>query len=71
MNRTRLIITALLILILLTATANVFADEPTPASNAKALDTVWMLVAAFLVFFMQAGFEHRYAESGAINSLFK
>ncbi len=33
------------------------ADEgPTPSSNAAALDTVWTLVAAFLVFFMQAGF---------------
>ncbi len=34
----------------------VFADEPTARSNAIAIDTVWMLVAAFLVFFMQAGF---------------
>ena len=33
-----------------------FADEPTAASNAVAIDTVWTLVAAFLVFFMQAGF---------------
>ncbi|MBN1961100.1 MAG: ammonium transporter, partial [Deltaproteobacteria bacterium] len=32
------------------------AADPTIASNAKALDTVWVLVAAFLVFFMQAGF---------------
>lgn len=32
------------------------ADEPTAASNAVAIDTVWTLVAAFLVFFMQAGF---------------
>lgn len=33
------------------------ADEgPTAESNAIALDTVWTLVAAFLVFFMQAGF---------------
>ena len=28
----------------------------TPDSNAEALDMVWMLIAAFLVFFMQAGF---------------
>ncbi|PKM80156.1 MAG: ammonium transporter [Firmicutes bacterium HGW-Firmicutes-14] len=33
------------------------ADEgPTAESNAAALDTVWTLIAAFLVFFMQAGF---------------
>ncbi len=32
------------------------ADEPTAASNAVAIDTVWTLIAAFLVFFMQAGF---------------
>lgn len=35
----------------------VFADgDPTAASNKIAIDTVWTLVAAFLVFFMQAGF---------------
>jgi len=32
------------------------ADDATAASNQVAVDTVWMLVAAFLVFFMQAGF---------------
>lgn len=31
-------------------------DEPTAASNAVAIDTIWTLLAAFLVFFMQAGF---------------
>ncbi|MDD3024800.1 MAG: ammonium transporter, partial [Syntrophomonadaceae bacterium] len=31
-------------------------DDPTAISNAAAIDTVWTLVAAFLVFFMQAGF---------------
>jgi len=36
--------------------SNAFADEATPASNAVAIDTVWTLIAAFLVFFMQAGF---------------
>jgi Amt family ammonium transporter len=30
--------------------------EPTSATNAVAIDTVWTLVAAFLVFFMQPGF---------------
>jgi len=33
-----------------------FADEPTTATNAVAIDTVWILLAAFLVFFMQPGF---------------
>jgi Amt family ammonium transporter len=33
-----------------------FAGEPTASGNAHAIDTVWMLVAAFLVFFMQPGF---------------
>lgn len=33
-----------------------FAEEATAASNQLALDTVWTLLAAFLVFFMQAGF---------------
>ncbi len=32
------------------------ADEPTVKSNAVAIDTVWVLIATFLVFFMQAGF---------------
>lgn len=32
------------------------ADEPTAQSNAVAIDTVWTLIATFLVFFMQAGF---------------
>jgi Amt family ammonium transporter len=43
-------------LILLLAATGAFADEPTAASNARAIDTVWVLMAAFLVFFMQAGF---------------
>jgi len=33
-----------------------FAEGATPESNAIAINTVWVLVAAFLVFFMQAGF---------------
>ncbi len=36
--------------------AAAWGDEPTAASNAVAIDTVWTLVAAFLVFFMQPGF---------------
>ncbi|MFP4028278.1 MAG: ammonium transporter [Candidatus Brocadiia bacterium] len=35
---------------------SVHAAEPSSSSNAVAIDTVWMLVAAFLVFFMQPGF---------------
>lgn len=34
----------------------VLADTPDAATNAHAIDTVWTLIAAFLVFFMQAGF---------------
>ncbi len=41
---------------LIASTALCWGDEPTAASNATAIDTVWMLLAAFLVFFMQAGF---------------
>jgi Amt family ammonium transporter len=33
-----------------------FADDTATAANARAVDLVWMLVAAFLVFFMQPGF---------------
>lgn len=33
-----------------------FAEEATAASNAIAINTMWTLLAAFLVFFMQAGF---------------
>ncbi|MDI3543099.1 MAG: ammonium transporter, Amt family [Candidatus Atribacteria bacterium] len=33
-----------------------FADESTAATNAVAIDTIWTLISAFLVFFMQAGF---------------
>src|SRR5680860_712938 len=43
-------------LILLAIPAVALADGPTVESNAVALDTVWVLVTGFLVFFMQAGF---------------
>ena len=39
-----------------TAAAPAAAEAPTPAEVQKNLDFVWTLVAAFLVFFMQAGF---------------
>jgi len=35
---------------------SVFAQEELAISNAVAIDTMWTLIAAFLVFFMQAGF---------------
>ena len=36
---------------------SVYADEvATPQINRVAIDTVWVLMAAFFVFFMQAGF---------------
>lgn len=41
---------------ILASTALCWGEEPTAASNAVAIDTVWILLAAFLVFFMQAGF---------------
>jgi len=46
------------VLVLGATTPHVFAQgEATPPPDlAKALDTVWVLIAAFLVFFMQAGF---------------
>ncbi|MBA3066315.1 ammonium transporter [bacterium] len=34
----------------------IMAGEATASSNAVAIDTVWILISAFLVFFMQAGF---------------
>ncbi|MFW5982011.1 MAG: ammonium transporter [Halanaerobiaceae bacterium] len=36
--------------------SSLWAGEPTAQSNAIAIDTIWVLLAAFLVFFMQAGF---------------
>ncbi|MFW6309414.1 MAG: ammonium transporter [bacterium] len=50
------IIITLLILILLGGTGIVGAQEATAESNQIAIDTIWTLLAAFLVFFMQAGF---------------
>lgn len=49
--------TTLMALILLSATVSAFADEPNALELTKvAIDTAWILIAAFLVFFMQAGF---------------
>ncbi|MFP4176986.1 MAG: ammonium transporter [Candidatus Brocadiia bacterium] len=55
-KRSKKVLTLLVLLLAVGGTA--LADEPSSASaeNAVAIDTVWMLVAAFMVFFMQAGF---------------
>ena len=45
-----------MILFMLLVSTAVFADEINTAQNAVAIDTVWTLIAAVLVFFMQAGF---------------
>src|SRR6056297_3328520 len=48
----------LLILFVFGLAVVAFAEEtvPEPVSSIKAINVVWILVAAFLVFFMQAGF---------------
>jgi len=51
-------------LLLLFTTRTVFAQDGAPAANP--VDTVWVLVAAFLVFFMQAGFG--FLEAGFVRS---
>jgi ammonium transporter, Amt family len=46
-----------LLVLLLVLCINVFAEgEVSPVENKTAIDVVWTLIAAFLVFFMQAGF---------------
>jgi len=49
----RIIIAALLVVL---CGAAAFAEKTLPESNKLAIDMVWTLIAAFLVFFMQAGF---------------
>ena len=48
------IVLSLFLLLVLSFT--VWGAEPTAQSNQIAIDTIWVLLAAFLVFFMQAGF---------------
>jgi len=55
MSRTLRYVFASLILVL-TAASPADAAGPAPETLAAAVDTVWVLLAAFLVFFMQAGF---------------
>jgi Amt family ammonium transporter len=50
----KVIFMTLLMVILFSGMA--FAQQDQAAANAVAIDTVWTLIAAFLVFFMQAGF---------------
>ncbi|RCW54916.1 MULTISPECIES: ammonium transporter [Halanaerobium] len=50
----RVIMTALMMVILFSGLA--FAQGDQAAANSVAIDTIWTLIAAFLVFFMQAGF---------------
>lgn len=45
-----------LLLIMLCSGTALATDGPSVESNAVAIDTIWTLIAAFLVFFMQAGF---------------
>jgi len=48
--------TLIVLLFLIMAGSMCFAEKAMPEDNAVAIDTVWTLIAAFLVFFMQAGF---------------
>jgi Amt family ammonium transporter len=50
------VIPALVVVLLVAATPAFAADEDPVANLGRGLNTVWVLVAAFLVFFMQAGF---------------
>jgi len=54
--RRSLLVGLVILGVLVFSSATVFAAETTAASNAIAIDTIWTLLAAILVFFMQAGF---------------
>jgi len=55
--RRRVVSLSLLVLLgVLSLSSIAFAADATAESNAIAIDTIWTLLAAFLVFFMQAGF---------------
>jgi Amt family ammonium transporter len=51
--RMKVLAFGLLVLCMITPT---LAEGPTAGENSAAIDTIWVLIAAFLVFFMQAGF---------------
>lgn len=52
------VLITLIVLLLLSFSGVALAEDvgPTAESNAVAIDTIWTLIASFLVFFMQAGF---------------
>ncbi|MFP4199711.1 MAG: ammonium transporter, partial [Halanaerobium sp.] len=50
----KIILMSLMLVVLVSGIA--FAQDDQAAANAVAIDTIWTLIAAFLVFFMQAGF---------------
>lgn len=52
----RAVLLALAVILVLTAPVLAAEEGPTPASNALAINTVWTLLAGFLVFLMHAGF---------------
>jgi len=54
--RTRLIVIVTTLALLLLNVSPAFAAGPTPETNAVAINTIWTLLAAFLVFIMHAGF---------------
>ncbi len=54
--RKRTLPMATAVLLLLPAVANAATPEPTPLKTSVAIDTVWVILAALVVFFMQAGF---------------
>jgi Amt family ammonium transporter len=60
------VLAAALLLLGLTASSALAAEDDSPARAGQAVDTVWVLLAAFLVFFMQAGFGM--VEAGFIRS---
>ncbi len=51
-----LVIGMILALMLMSVVVSADEEGPTAGSNGTAIDTVWTLIAAFLVFFMQPGF---------------
>lgn len=53
-NMVNILVMVLLVVVLFSVP--VYAEDATAESNAIAIDTMWTLLAAFLVFFMQAGF---------------
>lgn len=56
MMKKTLIALLVLLMLLVIPTMSFAADGPTPESNMVAINTMWVLVAAFLVFIMHAGF---------------